>query len=217
MMLDFSKDGEHSLYLEGEAGQLEATLSVPKAYSCQTLAVLGHPHSLQGGSMQNKVVTTMARAFRDCGVASLRFNYRGVGQSDGVYDGGIGESSDTLAVMRSIRQTYPQLEFILAGFSFGSYVTYRAACQMPPKLLVSVAPAVHHYDYSEFVDVPQAWLVLVAESDEVVPPKAIYEWLQSVHPSPAVQGFPQTSHFFHGKLIELRASLVEQIDKALQA
>ncbi len=194
---------------------MEGLLTVPETVSSGYVAVLGHPHSLQGGTMNNKVVTTMARTFRALGIPSLRFNFRGVGHSEGAYDEGIGESRDMLELCRLWQQEYPESEFIFAGFSFGSYVSYRAAAHQPNKLLISVAPPVHHYDYHEFSPVACPWLILQGLEDEVVPAGQVRDFVESLEPEPVLIEFPETGHFFHRKLIDLKDNLSEQLESIL--
>lgn len=203
--------GEHPLVLHGLAGRLEAVLSVPEHNNSQHVAILGHPHSLQGGTMSNKVVTTMARTFKDLGVPSLRFNFRGVGKSEGVYDAGIGESEDMLALAQQWLQEQPQVKFIFAGFSFGSFVAYRTAAQCAHSLLITIAPAIHHYNYNEFNPAPSPWLIVQGEEDEVVPPELVFDFAKRANPEIPVIRFAETTHFFHGKLIELKAKLADFI------
>ncbi|WP_058533359.1 alpha/beta hydrolase [Legionella saoudiensis] len=203
--------GEHALNLQGVVGQLEAVLTVPQQCVSNYIAFLGHPHSLQGGTMTNKVVTTLARTFKDLGIPSLRFNFRGVGQSEGVYDAGIGESEDMLALVQAWQKEQPEAQFIFAGFSFGSYVTYRVAAQCEHQLLISVAPAVHHYDYKEFNPAPYPWLIIQGEEDEVVPPDMVFDFAAQSQPEIPVIRFAETTHFFHGKLIELKNKLAEYL------
>lgn len=199
---------EKPLMITGEEGSLEAIFNGSGSEkSAPIIAILGHPHSLHGGTMNNKVVTTLARACRDQGIASLRFNFRGVGQSEGQFDHGIGESNDFINIYHQLKAAMPEASFIFAGFSFGAYVSYRAACQVNPSLLISVAPAVNHGDFSEFEAVPSNWHVLVAEQDEIVPQSDILTWHQSVEPAPQLHLFPEASHFFHGKLVDLKKTL----------
>ncbi|WP_347251941.1 hypothetical protein [Legionella sp.] len=202
--------GEHSFLFTGLIGQLEAVLTMPPNATTHYIALLGHPHSLQGGTMNNKVVTTMARACKELAIPSLRFNFRGVGQSEGVYDAGDGESEDMLALMRLCQEEIPTAQFIFAGFSFGSYVAYRAAARAESKLLITIAPPVHHYDYRELAT-PHPWLILQGDEDEVVPLSLVLEFATACSPPLAVHRFAETSHFFHGKLIELKEQLVKSI------
>ncbi len=203
--------GEHQLILQGLAGQIEAILSVPQEINYKYVALIGHPHSLQGGTMNNKVVTTMARVFKELGISSLRFNFRGVGQSEGVYDDGIGESKDMLVLVNEWKQINPKATFIFAGFSFGSYVAYRAAAQCANSLLITIAPPVYHYDYREFHPYPNPWLIVHGDEDEVVPAQLVHEFAQQSTPEIPLIRFADTTHFFHGKLVELKAELIHFI------
>jgi alpha/beta superfamily hydrolase len=152
--------GEHSLLLQGLVGQVDAVLTIPINTNVPYVAFLGHPHSLHGGTMNNKVVTTMARAFKELGIPSLRFNFRGVGLSAGAYDEGIGESKDMLHFVTMWQSEQPEIRLIFAGFSFGSYVTYRVASQCASSMLITIAPPVHHYNYKEFNPSPAPWLII---------------------------------------------------------
>jgi alpha/beta superfamily hydrolase len=213
--MDFTKllktPGEHSLMLQGLIGSLEAILNVPQEIITSYVAFLGHPHSLQGGTMNNKVVTTMARVFKELGIPSLRFNFRGVGQSAGGYDDGIGESQDMIALAHKWQQEEPQVQFIFAGFSFGSYVAYRTAAQLAHALLITIAPPVHHYDYREFTPQPSKWVVVQGDADEVVPSSLVLDFAKQSSPPLPVIEFADTGHFFHGKLLELKSQLIECI------
>lgn len=199
--------GEHPFQFSTSAGTMEGVLTVPEEIKTRRVAFLGHPHSLQGGSMNNKVVTTVARALRDLGIPALRFNFRGVGQSAGQYDAGIGESEDMLALVALWQEEFPEAQPCFIGFSFGSYVAYRAAAQTPGSLLVTIAPPVMRYDYQAFTPAPSPWIVLIAEADEVVDPQAIADFALNHQPPLRVYPFPDTSHFFHGKLLQLRTAL----------
>lgn len=203
--------GEHPFIFEGKAGQLEGVLTVPAFRNPGYVAFLGHPHSLQGGSMNNKVVTTLARAFKELSIPSLRFNFRGVGHSQGQFDEGIGESEDLLLLTQRWAAEQPASRFLFAGFSFGSYVTYRAAGQCAHDLLISIAPPVHHYDYHLYQPAPPVWQIMQGEADEVVPLEQVLAFAYQSKPPIPVSLFPETSHFFHGKLIELKTALVQVV------
>lgn len=197
--------GEHKLLIPCVHGQLEAIVSVPPSAKENTLLFIGHPNSIQGGSMQNKVVTTIARAAKEQSFSSLRFNFRGVGKSTGVYDEGYGESEDLITLIETWKSNTPAAQLLLAGFSFGSFVCYRAALIHPPKLLLSVAPAVDRHDFGSANHVPSPWEVIMGEADEVVDYQKVAAFAQArslpLHP------FADTGHFFHGKLIALRHCL----------
>ena len=203
--------GEHLFSFPGQVGQLEVALTVPENVDKQYIAILGHPHSLQGGTMNNKVVTTLVRAFKELNIASIRFNFRGVGQSSGVYDEGVGESEDMLLLARQWLQERPDTCLFFAGFSFGSYVAYRAAAQCRHSLLITVAPPVHHCDYNEFIPVPAPWIVLQGDDDEVVPMQLVLDFVAQTSPTIPLLRFAETGHFFHGKLIDLKSRLIEVI------
>jgi alpha/beta superfamily hydrolase len=208
--------GEHLLTLKGTVGQLEAVLTVPLQINSPYVAFLGHPHSLQGGTMNNKVVTTMARMFKELNIPSLRFNFRGVGLSEGVYDSGVGESEDMMAQARAWQQEQADISFIFAGFSFGSYVAYRAAAQMKSSLLITIAPSVHNYNYNEFTSYPPSWLIVQGDDDELVPLDLVLHFAQQFQPALPVIQFAHTGHFFHGKLLELKAKLLDYCHAQLQ-
>lgn len=204
------KSGEHTLLIPGPAGQLEVCVTVPEAPNTRLVAFLGHPHSLQGGTMSNKVVTTIARALSALAIPSVRFNFRGVGKSEGVYDAGLGESEDMLFLLSLWQDMLPSATPLFAGFSFGSYVAYRAAAQSEQTLLVTIAPPVHHYDYTEF-HAPNPWTIIQGDADDVTPYALVDEFARTQSPRLEVVRFADTGHFFHGKLIELRSVLSEVI------
>lgn len=215
IMLPFDKintPGEHPFFFLGKEGRLEAILTIPETMNPSFMAILGHPHSLQGGSMSNKVVTTMARACRELGIASIRFNFRGVGQSEGQYDAGIGESEDMLILKNMWSQHAASCQFIIAGFSFGSYVAYRAAALSPSRLLITIAPAVNHYDYQELLS-PDNWHIFMGDHDEVVPFSEVERFAQNHQPPLPITHFVNTGHFFHGNLILLKSELMSLITK----
>ena len=190
----------------GPAGVIELAAALP-ATEVRALAIICHPHPLFGGSMSNKVVTTTERALRELGAATLRFNFRGVGKSAGSFDQGIGESADLTAVYQHARKFFPEQAFWLAGFSFGSYVATRSANALGANQLISIAPPVESWDFSAIEAPRMPWLVLQGEADEVVSAEAVYRFVERQTPPPALVRFPETSHFFHGKLLELRDAL----------
>lgn len=206
--------GIHHALIPGPIGDLEVILEVPPNVNASYFAILGHPHSLQGGTMQNKVVTTMARAFRELGIASLRFNFRGVGRSAGEYDAGLGESEDMLHILQTL--DCAKTTVLFAGFSFGSYVAYRAIIHYQgaqPAGLITIAPSVHHYDYSLPLRPNIPWLIVMGEEDEVVPVSAVTAFAKTHEPTPILEYFPDTGHFFHGKLLDLKAVLQKHIEQ----
>jgi alpha/beta superfamily hydrolase len=158
--------------------------------------------------MNNKVVTTLARIFKTLNIPCLRFNFRGVGQSAGHYDAGLGESDDMVSLARQWQEELPQLRLIFAGFSFGSYVAYRAAAMLPTELLISIAPPIHHFDYDTIVPQTRSWIVVQGEEDDVVPKALVDRFVEKSTLARHYLLFPATDHFFHGKLVELKARLL---------
>ena len=200
--------------LPGPAGALQAYAEFPSTHDAATpIAVICHPHPPDGGSMHNKVVSTIAKAFNDCGYIALRFNFRGVGSSEGSYDQGRGELADCRAVIDWTIARRPQSTLALAGFSFGAWVALKAAESYSSAVMVSIAPPVGFRDFGD-VQAPRCpWLAIQGEADEIVPLAGVLAWLQAQHPTPEIVSMPGTSHFFHGQLVPLR----EHIKHFLQA
>ena len=190
--------------IAGPAGNLEGLLELAVDTEPKAAVVVCHPHPVHGGTMQNKVAHTLARAFLRLDFAALRFNFRGVGESDGAFDDGNGELADVLAAVDWLRERYPELPLWLAGFSFGAAMSIRAAVEFEPAGLVSIAPAAYRFagDLSVQPDCP--WLIIHGEDDELVPIDESVAWADSLEPGPELLVFPETSHFFHGKLVEMR-------------
>jgi uncharacterized protein len=195
--------------LAGPAGAIEALIEVPGRASPAAFGVICHPHPLFGGTLTNKVVHTLARSFQELTVPTVRFNFRGVGQSAGSFADGAGESEDALAVIAAGRQRWPGAALWLAGFSFGGAVAFRAAARAGAKLLVTVAPAVRLIDVSN-IPVPDCpWLIVQGDADEVVAPQGVIGWAAECEPEPTVTVLPGVGHFFHGRLRELQSVVVE--------
>lgn len=190
-------------FIEGPAGRIEAIGACPTGAAACASAVVLHPHPLFGGTMHNKVVTTLARAFQELGLHTVRFNFRGTGASDGSFDHGEGESADLMAVLAWLRAHRPHDELWLAGFSFGGYVAVRSAEAARAARLITVAPSVNLYDAPQAPDIP--WLLIQGEQDEVVPVAAVRDWVNGLGTRPDMVLMPDAGHFFHGRLLELRA------------
>jgi alpha/beta superfamily hydrolase len=207
-----------SLKLAGPAGALEAITACPAdGAGVVATAVILHPHPLHGGTMQNKVVTTLARGFTELGLANVRFNFRGVGASEGAFADGAGETEDALAVIEWVRRQHPEDAIWLAGFSFGAYVALCAAAEARVSGLVTVAPAVHLYDFARLRLPECPWLLVQGEADEVVPVEAVRHWLAGITPAPRAVFLPGVGHFFHQRLGDLRALLQEFVPPNLPA
>jgi len=201
------------LMLEGPAGALEALIETPRlegreASPVRAFAVVCHPHPLYGGTLDNKVVYTLARAFEHFGAPAIRFNFRGVGRSAGAYDEGRGETLDALAVIDYGRRRWPDAALWLGGFSFGGAVAVLAAGDAAPALLVAVAPGVNRLDVGGAAPPRCPWLVVQGEADDVVPPGVVLEWARHLVPAPQVVLLEGTGHFFHGRINELRAAVL---------
>lgn len=187
--------------VQGPAGSIEVALDEPQG-APRGVAVLCHPHPVHGGTMDNKVIQTLARAFVQLGHRAVRFNFRGVGASQGRWDSGRGEIDDAMAVVAAYRD--PTLPLVLAGFSFGSYVAAQAAARLaaaaaPAQRLVLVGPATSTF---EMPAVPADTLVIHGEADDVVPLAATLDWARP-QALPVVV-LPGVGHFFHGQLTRLR-------------
>lgn len=204
--------------IEGPAGLLEVVIDAP-SHNPVGWAVVAHPHPLMGGTMNNKVVHTVCRAFVLAGWCAVRFNFRGVGQSAGAWDEGRGEIDDMLAVVahHCSDPAWKDLPLALAGFSFGGFVaaqsharlTQMAAAQperQAPQQLVLISPATSRYDVPE---VPSHTLVVEGETDDVVPLSSILEWARPQNLPVTV--VPGTGHFFHGQLPVLRELVLRHL------
>lgn len=184
----------------GPAGLLEGIAHMPEG-SPAGIAVVAHPLPTMGGTMENKVAVILAKTFAELGCATLRFNFRGVGASEGSYTGGDGETDDLVAVVRYAQEQFGEaLPLILSGFSFGGYVAARAARRLEPQHLILAAPAVGRFAMPA---VSPDTLVIHGEHDDVVPLADAFEWARPQHLPVVV--LPQADHYFHGRLTQVRA------------
>lgn len=184
--------------IDGPAGRLEIAVDDPGP-SRRGFAVIAHPHPLYGGTLDNKVVQTLAKAFFALDYCALRLNFRGTGQSDGVFDEGRGEIEDFLALAEYGRHHYGGGELAVAGFSFGGFVAATVAPQLAPRHLVLAAPAVGRFPVGA---VPEHALVIHGEQDDVVPLGEVLDWARP-QALPVIV-FPGAGHFFHGNLVTLQ-------------
>ncbi len=180
--------------IEGPAGKLEILVNEPVGER-RGITLIAHPHPLFGGTMDNKVVNTLARTFTELGNLCVRCNFRGVGKSDGAYDDGRGETEDMLAVAAYARKRAGDLPVMLSGFSFGGFVQSRVAQHLAPLRMVLVAPAVGRFEVEK---VPKNTLVIHGERDDVVSLADILDWARP-HELPVLV-LPGAGHFFHGQL-----------------
>lgn len=200
------KKTDQKIIIPGPEGDLEALTLGAKQNDPKAIGIICHPHPLQEGTMNNKVVYTLSRVLANLGLHTIRFNYRGVGQSAGSYGAGEGETQDCFAVMDWAKQQFPELNFYLSGFSFGCYVSANAANQRSREVLrlVNVAPAVTLFDFTQLTKIDCPWLVVQGDQDEVVDPQASHDWAQRMVPKPDYVTIPGAGHFFHGRLLDLR-------------
>ena len=203
------------LSLQGGAGAIEALLDVPQGEPRGTV-VIAHPHPLFGGTMTNKVVQTLARAFVQTGWRAVRFNFRGVGASEGVYDEGRGETADLLEV---VRQVAPDGALALAGFSFGAFVTSHAVAQLMPRQpdkVVLVGTAASRFAVAPIApELHERTLVLHGEQDDTVVLSSVLDWARPQ--SLPVTVIPGVEHFFHGQLPLLKSLVVRHLLAPVQA
>lgn len=195
------------LGIAGPAGKLEAVLDVPAAEP-DAAALVCHPHPLYQGTMHNKVAYTLARSFVRLGAPALRFNFRGVGASEGEYGHGEGEVEDALAAAAWLRHRWPGKRLYFAGFSFGAGVALKASARLTPAGLVTVAPPLERMTGK--IESPRCrWLVVQGRDDELVSADGVAERIARIDPQAKVVVLPETDHFFHGRLNELRSAVME--------
>ncbi|HUR56141.1 MAG TPA: alpha/beta fold hydrolase [Opitutaceae bacterium] len=208
--------------IEGAAGRIEIAASVLE--SPRAVAVVAHPHPLYGGTMDNKVVTTVARAFTDAGATTFRFNFRGVGATEGTHDEGRGETEDCLAVIAHARRAAGGLPLWIAGFSFGGAVAVKASAHEEFKQLVLVAPGFRRLTGQGLGTAPDPHdpelgqegrhtaantVIIHGDLDETVPLQDSIAW--ATHREVPVVLIPGAEHFFHRKLHLLREAVARWI------
>ncbi len=199
---------EKTIFIDGPAGEIETLIEIP-SQSFHRVAIICHPHPLYGGSMRNKVVHTLAKTLRELDIATVQFNFRGVGKSAGHYANGEGETDDLIAVLAWIKQQYPHHALWLAGFSFGAYIALKASLHCPIEQLILVAPPVEHFPVATLPLPPCSLIIVQGDADEIVPPQMVFDWVKTLSPPPTLIHMQNASHFFHGRLGELRMNLLE--------
>ncbi|QTS84178.1 alpha/beta hydrolase [Coxiella endosymbiont of Amblyomma nuttalli] len=196
----------------GSVGKLEVMITRPKNVEKSVTGIICHPHPLYGGTMHNKIVTIIAKAFNQLGLKTVRFNFRGVGNSEGQYDNTIGETDDLKTIITWVRYNHPRDEIWLAGFSFGAYISAKVAnADHTIARLITIAPAVNHSDYASLTDIICPWWLIIGREDELIPFVGVETF---VHDSPvAIKFIPveKATHFFHGFLIKLREILILEL------
>lgn len=198
----------YKLRIDGPSGKIETIIDDPgpadSAHGRRGLALIAHPHPLHGGSLDNKVVKTIADTLFDLGYVAVRPNFRGVGRSEGEYDEGQGEVQDMLAVHAFVNTRYLNLPLVLAGFSFGAYVQSMVSEQLHPAHLLLVGPAVNMFRMGE---APPHTIVIHGEQDEVAPTAAARAWAERHGFTFAV--VRGADHFFHKKLSALKEHILQ--------
>ncbi len=190
--------------LSGPAGLIECLLDLPPDSAPRGIALIAHPHPLYGGTMDNKVVQTLARAFVGLGYVCARMNFRGVGRSEGTHDAGIGETDDIASLYEHMTLSYPGLPVALSGFSFGTFVQSRLQRRLaeqgrPAQRLVLVGCAAGKWDLA---DVPADTIVIHGEQDDTIPLADVLDWARP-QDLPVIV-IPGADHFFHRKLHHIK-------------
>ncbi|MBA3504452.1 MAG: alpha/beta hydrolase [Betaproteobacteria bacterium] len=189
----------HRALLDGPGGKVEVVVNVPDG-ALAGIALIAHPHSQQGGSLDNKVVQTLAKTFFALSHVAVRFNFRGVGGSTGAFDEGVGETQDALAVLAYARARWSDsLPVVLAGFSFGSFVQTRVAKEIVAHRLVLIGPAVGRFAAEK---VPADTIIVHGEEDDIVALADVLAWARPQELPIVV--FPGCGHYFHGRLLQLQ-------------
>ncbi|TFW03515.1 alpha/beta hydrolase [Oxalobacteraceae bacterium OM1] len=196
-------------FLAGAAGRLECALDLPQE-APRGIALVAHPHPLYGGTMDNKIAQTLARAFVSLGYATARMNFRGVGQSEGTHEEGRGETDDMALLLQHMQSQYPNLPFALAGFSFGTFVQAQLQKRLETEgaqtaeRLVLVGSAAGKWPMPT---VPSNTLLVHGELDDTIPLSAVLDWLRPQDIPVLV--VPGADHFFHRKLQHIKSFVVE--------
>jgi len=209
MLLD---EKESKITIVGSAGNLESAFSRgdsgTQLFALNAVVIVCHPHPQHGGAMDNKVVTTLMRTYRDLGVHVLRFNFRGVGKSEGLFDNAKGELDDLLAAVEWVKNNLPESPMLLAGFSFGSSIAARASYAQGDLLhLTLVAPPVERYEYDRSGIFNAPVCVIQGDKDERVIAQGVYDWVAQLQSPAELIRYPEASHFFHGFLSQLKTDL----------
>ena len=210
---------ETPVVIDGPVGQLEALYLNNEGLDNEQprgIALICHPNPVQGGTMLNKVVSTLQRTARDAGLITLRFNYRGVGASEGTHDMGTGEVDDAQAVAEWLRAKHPGLPLTLFGFSFGGFVAASLGGRLEAKgeqlkHLFMVAAAVTRLNGYDLLPVNCPLTLIQPESDEVIDPQAVYDWSSKLERPHELLKVAECGHFFHGKLTDLKDLILPRL------
>ena len=215
-MIEFNID-ETEYLVPGPAGLIQCKAragATDKQREKAPIAIICHPHPLFEGSMDNKVVTTLARVFRDQGISQLRFNFRGVGKSEGQHAELRGESEDLIFLMNLLLAERPGRKFVLAGFSFGSGVASIAAKERTDvEHLLLVAPPTSKYGSAYATRYTCPVSIYQGDEDDVVEPKSVKSWVGRIETESQLYWFDGVGHFFHGKLPDLSQAVQTEFIK----
>lgn len=212
----FAVAGER--YIDGPVGPLQIKVTPGQNQGLALgVAIICHPHPLHGGTMENKVVTTLERAYRELGVSVIRFNFRGVGSSAGQFDGGVGELEDLLAVIAWLNRQASDCRLYLAGFSFGSAMAAAAVYRVTNlEHLLLVAPPIERYRFDLQGEFPCPVCVVQGGSDERVNVLGVYSWVSALRSEACLVRMPEAGHFFHGLLMPLRREVSAQLQAIIK-
>jgi hypothetical protein len=208
-----------NIFLDGPVGRIEGILKVPTG-TVTRVAIVCHPHPLFGGTMHNKVVYRIARAFEDAGFVVLRFNFRGTGRSQGKHDDGRGEQDDLSAAMKFMEESYPGAELWLAGFSFGAAVMLRtAACEERVRAIVAAGLPVSKYDFSEIARCRKPKLFVQGSLDDYGPQDDLEKVFAGLAEPKQLKIIEGADHFFEGhltELIQVVSNFIDNVDSSLR-
>lgn len=208
--IEFKPNSSAETLIKGGAGEIETLITKPEELTESTpIIIISHPHPLYGGSMTNKVVHILAKTFSELNAITVRFNFRGVGQSAGEFDNGVGEAEDLQRIVEALKQWRPHSPIWLAGFSFGAYVSVRAQAKVEAEKLLLVAPPVSMYSFDELSEIDIPWLVIQGGQDEVIDASAVKNWISELNNPPQLIWMEEAGHFFHGKLNDVKEALLQ--------
>jgi len=218
--MSLTEPKEAHAFIAGAVGRIDVKTVTPAVdgplFGANFLAVICHPNPTRGGDMNNKVVTTLLRAYRDLGVRAVAFNFRGVGKSEGEFDNGVGEQDDLRAVLAWAAQQYQPASLLLAGFSFGSSIAAAVSHECTDvKHLVLVAPPVDRYRYEREGRFNSPVCVVQGDLDELIPASDVYQWIDGLRSEHSLIRYPDAGHFFHGYLTQLKMDLGAALSRAL--
>jgi alpha/beta superfamily hydrolase len=210
------KDFEKDFFISGPVGQIHAYghagLESGRLFDQKKVAVICHPHPQQGGTMDNKVVTSLMRTYRDLGIHVVRFNFRGVGKSEGEFAQGKGEYEDLIAVVNWVIEEFKEFDLLLAGFSFGSSIAARASYVVSRlQHLTLVAPPIERYEYDRDGIFTVPLCVIQGDQDERVDAQGVVNWVGQLKSPHHLIRYPEATHFFHGYLSHIKSDLSQHL------